>query len=40
MFVMKNRDVHIVEGEVYNLKITTLHDLKIAEAILKERDNV
>lgn len=39
MFVIKERDVHIVEGEVYNLKITTLHDLKMANAILKERDN-
>lgn len=39
MFVMKGHDVRIVEGEVYNMKITTLHDLKMANAILKEREN-
>lgn len=38
MFVIKGKQVHIVEGEVYNLKVTTLHDLKMANAILKERD--
>ncbi len=39
MFVMKNHNVKLVEGEVYNLKITTLHDLKMANTILKEREN-
>ncbi len=39
MFVMKGHDVRIVEGEVYNMKITTLHDLKMANAVLKEREN-
>ncbi len=39
MFVIKGKNVHIVEGEVYNIKITTLYDLKIANAILKEREN-
>lgn len=39
MFSMKNNDVILVEGEVYNMKITTLHDLKMANAILKEREN-
>lgn len=39
MFVIKGKGVHIVAGEVYNIKITTLYDLKIANAILKERDN-
>lgn len=38
MFSMKNNDVVLVEGEVYNIKITTLHDLKMANAILKERE--
>ena len=38
MFVIKGKNVHIVEGEVYNIKITTLYDLKIANAILKERE--
>lgn len=39
MFIIKGKTVKIVEGEVYNLKITTLHDLKMANAILKEREN-
>lgn len=39
MFAMKKNDVYLVEGEVYNMKITTLHDLKLANAILKEREN-
>lgn len=39
MFVIKGKNVHIVEGEVYNIKITTLYDLKVASAILKEREN-
>ncbi len=38
-FVIKGRKVQIVEGEVYNIKITTLHDLKIANSILLERGN-
>lgn len=36
IFVIKGKAVHLVKGEVYNLKITTLHDLKIANAILQE----
>ena len=27
----------IYQGEVYNIKITTLHDLKLSNAILVER---
>lgn len=37
MFVIKNKKVHLVLGEIYNIKITTLHDLKLANAILMER---
>ena len=29
--------MHVVEGEVTNLKITTREDLRLAEAILKSR---
>lgn len=36
-FVIKGEEVKIVEGEVYNIKITTLHDLKLSNAILVER---
>ena len=39
IFVLKNKKVKIVEGEVYNTKITTIHDLKIANAIIMERGN-
>lgn len=39
IFTMKKHDVYLVEGEVYNMKITTLHDLKMANAIVKEREN-
>ncbi|MDD2518923.1 MAG: 2-C-methyl-D-erythritol 4-phosphate cytidylyltransferase [Bacilli bacterium] len=38
IFVIKGEDVHIVNGEVYNIKITTLHDLKLSNAILLERN--
>ena len=36
-FVIKGEEVKLVEGEVYNIKITTLHDLKLSNAILVER---
>ena len=36
-FILKGKEVKIVEGEIYNIKITTLHDLKISNAILAER---
>lgn len=39
IFVMKGSKVKIVPGEVYNIKITTLHDLKLSNAILMERIN-
>jgi 2-C-methyl-D-erythritol 4-phosphate cytidylyltransferase len=34
--VLKGIRVKIVLGEVYNIKITTPYDLKVANAILKE----
>jgi len=39
IFSMKNEKVRIVDGETYNIKITNIHDLKIANAILMERGN-
>ncbi len=35
MFVIKNKKVGFVRGEECNMKITTMHDLKLAEAILE-----
>ncbi|MEG0978240.1 MAG: 2-C-methyl-D-erythritol 4-phosphate cytidylyltransferase, partial [Bacilli bacterium] len=37
-FVLKGHDVHLVRGEVYNMKITTQHDLKIANGLISKRD--
>ena len=34
IYVLKNEPVHLVEGEVSNIKITYPHDLRVAEAIL------
>ena len=39
MFLLKNKNVKIIKGETYNIKITNIHDLKIANAILMERGN-
>ncbi len=36
-FVIKGHTVHLVKGEVYNIKITTQHDLKIANALVDKR---
>lgn len=35
IFVMKGEKVHIVDGEVFNIKITYPYDLRVAEALLK-----
>lgn len=35
MFVIKNKKVGFIRGEEYNMKITTMHDLKLANAILE-----
>ena len=34
IYVLKNEPVHLVEGDVSNIKITYPHDLRVAEAIL------
>ena len=34
IYKMKNEPVHLVEGDVSNIKITYPHDLRVAEAIL------
>ncbi len=36
IFVMKGEKVHIVDGEVFNIKITYPYDLRVAEALIKE----
>ncbi len=36
IFVMKGEKVHLVAGEVFNIKITYPYDLKVAEAIISE----
>ena len=33
--VLKGTDVHLVKGEVYNIKITTQYDLKVANGFVK-----
>ena len=38
IFVMKGEKVHIVEGEVFNIKITYPYDLRVAEAFLLEKE--
>lgn len=38
IFSIKGEDVALVDGEVYNVKLTTLYDLKIAQAILMRKD--
>jgi 2-C-methyl-D-erythritol 4-phosphate cytidylyltransferase len=37
MLLFNGEKVHMVMGEVYNMKITTLHDLKLANSIITER---
>ena len=34
IYVLKNEPVHLVEGDVSNIKITYPHDLRVAGAIL------
>lgn len=35
IFVMKGDPVHLVQGEVFNIKITYPYDLKVAETLIK-----
>ena len=37
--VIKGHDVHLVQGEVYNIKITTQYDLKVANWLVEEEKN-
>lgn len=39
IFVMKGEKVHIVEGEVFNIKITYPYDLRVAEALIKGEES-
>ena len=38
IFVIKGQDVHLVEGEVFNIKITYPYDLRVAETLIKGED--
>jgi 2-C-methyl-D-erythritol 4-phosphate cytidylyltransferase len=35
---MKGYDVHMIEGEVHNIKITYPYDLRVAKALLDEEN--
>ncbi|MEG2513223.1 MAG: 2-C-methyl-D-erythritol 4-phosphate cytidylyltransferase [Acetivibrio sp.] len=35
IFVIKGKSVHLVEGEVFNIKITYPYDLRVAETLIK-----
>lgn len=35
IFVIKGEDVYLVEGEVFNIKITYPYDIRVAESLLK-----
>ncbi len=39
IFTIKNRDVFMVNGEVFNIKITYPYDLKVAQTLLKGKDS-
>lgn len=39
IFVLKDQKVKVVMGETFNIKITTMFDLELANAILLERGN-
>lgn len=39
IFVLKNEDVYLVDGEITNIKITYPYDLKLANTILKESNH-
>ncbi len=39
IFTIKNKPVHIVEGEVFNIKITYTYDLRVANALLGVTEN-
>lgn len=39
IFTIKNKDVFMVNGEVFNIKITYPYDLKVAQTLLKGKDS-
>ncbi|MBQ7966258.1 MAG: 2-C-methyl-D-erythritol 4-phosphate cytidylyltransferase [Ruminococcus sp.] len=39
ILVMKGKDVQLVQGETYNIKITYPYDLKIARSLIEEEEN-
>lgn len=39
ILVLKGEKVHLVTGEVFNIKVTTPFDLKVANAIIQEKIN-
>lgn len=39
IFVLNGSKVKLIQGDEFNMKITKLHDLKVANAILSERGN-
>lgn len=38
ILLLKGQQVRLVKGEVFNIKITTAYDLKVAEAIIKDSE--
>ena len=36
IFSMKGHDVHLIDGEVHNIKITYPYDLRVAMTLLEE----
>ncbi len=38
IYAIKNKPVHLVEGEVFNIKITYPYDMKVAHSLLKGKD--
>lgn len=39
IFVIKGEKVHLVQGEVFNIKITYPYDLRVAESLIQEQKN-
>lgn len=36
--LLKGQKVRLVRGEVFNIKVTTPYDLKVAEAIIRDSE--
>ena len=39
IFVVKGKNVKLVQGETFNIKITTPYDLKLANALVRDEIN-